>query len=125
MQYNATTPKEYLAQLEPDWRNEKLNEVRDLIFKNGPELQEGIEYKMLSYGSNELTLFNLNAQKGYVSLYVGHIDKVPDARELLSKFDLGKGCIRIKKSVVLEETQLETFIERAIETWRAGNDIGC
>lgn len=125
MQYNASTPEEYLAQLEPDWRNEKLNEVRDLIFKHGPEMQEGIEYKMLSYGSNELTLFNLNAQKGYVSLYVGHIDKVADARELLSPFDLGKGCIRIKKSVKLEETQLETFIMRAIETWRAGNDIGC
>ena len=125
MLYNATTPEEYLSQLEEDWRKEKLKQVRAMILNNGPELVEGIEYKMLSYGNGQQSLFNLNAQRNYVSLYIGTIDKVDNGRALLTEFDLGKGCIRIKKKVNLNETQLDVFIREAIELWKKGKDLGC
>ena len=125
MQYEAKTPEEYINELEDDWRKEKLIAIREMIMRNEPELVEGIEYKMLSYGNGEKNIFHLNAQRAYVSLYVGTIDKVENARELLKDFELGKGCIRIKKSQELEKTSLNAFISEVIRHWREGKDTDC
>jgi uncharacterized protein YdhG (YjbR/CyaY superfamily) len=73
MQYDAQTPKEYLEMLEDDWRKERLLEVRQLILDLAPELTETVRYKMLTYEAGEQFIFGLNAQKGYVSLYIGAI----------------------------------------------------
>ena len=124
MQYDVKTPTEYIAILEEDWRKEKLLLIRDMILRHAPELKEKILYKMLCYG-NEEGVFALNAQKGYVSLYVGTILKIDQAKELLAGFDTGKGCIRIRKSIDLQHTQLETFIVKTIAMWRNGEDISC
>ncbi len=125
MQYDVNSPAEYMAQLENDWRREKLELVRQMIQQHGPELEEGIEYKMLAYGKAGKSAFHLNAQRNYVSCYIGDIAKVAGGRELLQGFDLGKGCIRIKKSNDLATSGLEEFIQRAIAIWRAGGDIAC
>ena len=125
MQYEVKTPSEYLERLDIDWRREKLIQVRELIKKHDPDLDEGIQYKMLSYSKNGKSIFNLNAQKAYVSLYVGTIHKVDDAQELLKDFDTGKGCIRIKKKSEIQETGLEEFIQRTIELWKKGGDTDC
>lgn len=125
MQYSAKNPKQYLDQLEEDWRKEKLLAIREMILAEEPKLQEGLEYKMLRYGSDDSSIFHLNAQKNYVSLYVGNIEKIDNGRELLKGLDLGKGCIRVKRSVNLEETQLQEFISKAITAWKAGEDVSC
>ena len=125
MQYEAKTPSEYLKELENDWRKVKLQEVRKLIKNNGPSLQEGIEYKMLSFGNGEKNIFHLNAQSAYVSLYVGNIDKVENAQDLLRAFDKGKGCIRIRKSIDLSKTGLEAFIKKTIDLWEKGGNTDC
>ncbi len=125
MQYKANTPEEYINELEDDWRKEKLKQVREMIKTNDPELVEGIEYKMLGYGNSEKSIFHLNAQRVYVSLYVGDIDKVANARELLGGLELGKGCIRIKKNQELGKTNLNAFISRVIDLWREGKDTDC
>ena len=125
MQYEVKTPSEYLERLDNDWRREKLIQVRELIKKHDPNLDEDIQYKMLSYSKNGKSIFNLNAQRAYVSLYVGTINKVDDAQELLKDFDTGKGCIRIKKNFEIQETGLEEFIKRTIELWKKGGDTDC
>ncbi|MGI9544842.1 MAG: iron chaperone [Cyclobacteriaceae bacterium] len=125
MLYNVETPGEYLDELEKDWRKVKLLEVREMIKKNGPELTEGIKYKMLSYEYADKLIFSLNAQQAYVSLYVGTVDKVENARKLLEEFNIGKGCIRIKKSIDLPESNLEKFIAMTIEVWRKGGETDC
>ena len=125
MKYEAKTPSEYLEQLENDWRKDKLEQVREMIKEHGPHLIEGIEYKMLSYGNSEKNIFHLNAQKGYVSLYVGDINKVENAKELLKDFDKGKGCIRIKNKVNISESGLEEFIKQTIELWKKGGNTDC
>ena len=58
MQYEATTPKEYLEKLEDDWRKVKLEEIREMIKNQRTSLKEGIEYKMLSYGFKEKNIFS-------------------------------------------------------------------
>ena len=125
MQYDVATPSDYINALEEDWRKPKLLAIRQMILDNGPHLKEDIEYKMLSYQDQTTTNFCLNAQKGYVSLYVGNISKVPDSEELLKEFNMGKGCIRIKKSVAVEGTQLEEFIRRVIKIYREGGEVDC
>ncbi|GAA4272895.1 DUF1801 domain-containing protein [Aquimarina gracilis] len=85
--------------MEEDWRKEKVILIHNMILKE-QGLKEYINYKMLAYGDGKQEpLLHLNAQKNYVSLYVGNIDKVEKARELLNPFDMGKGCIRIKKTL--------------------------
>ena len=125
MQYEAKTPGEYLEKLESDWKKDKLEQVREMIKKQGPHLNEAIEYKMLSSGDNEKSIFHLNAQRAYVSLYVGNIDKVENAQELLKDFDRGKGCIRIKKKVNISESGLEEFIKQTVELWEKGGNTDC
>ena len=125
MLYDVKTPAEYFQVLEKDWRKEKLMNIRQLIMKYAPEIEEGIEYKMLGYGTAGLPLFNLNAQKNYVGLYVGTIKKIDPDGKLLAGIDCGKGCIRIKKTTPVEGSQIEEFIKQAIDHWRAGGDSSC
>ncbi|WP_377890356.1 iron chaperone [Alkalihalobacillus sp. R86527] len=125
MQYEVDTPEEYFEALEDDWRKDKLLKIRQFILQNGPELNEGIQYKMLCYGDESFNLFHLNAQKSYVSVYVGNVEKIENAKHLLNGLDYGKGCVRIKKSVKLEDSGIEDFLKKTIETWKAGKDTSC
>ncbi len=123
MQYQADNPQAYLQELEEDWRKEKLGQVRNLILGHDVNLEECIEYKMLAFGDGQSNVFHLNAQKAYVGLYVGNIDKIEGGRELLAGYNLGKGCIRIKKNNDL--APLAEFIQKAIDFWKAGGDTSC
>lgn len=125
MLYDVENPGEYLTALEDDWRKPVLLQIRDIIITKAPELDEGIEYKMLAYSGNGKTLFHLNAQKDYVSLYVGNIDKVDPEKQTLQGLSLGKGCIRFKKTTNPGKTNIDQFIERAVNLWRKGNDLDC
>lgn len=125
VQYDVKTPQEYLAALEEDWRKDTLLHLRQMIQTAAPEAEEGLAYKMLSYGIGTEQFIALNAQKHYVSLYVGDIEKVPDSQSLLEGFNLGKGCVRVRKTQVLDDTGIEQFIQNAAAMWREGQDIQC
>ena len=125
MQYDVTTPGAYLDALEADWRCETLVQLRAQILEHAPELVEGIDYKMLSYRDDTGIVFSLNAQKHYVSLYVGNASTIDPDGALLAGLERGKGCIRFKKSVAVESTRIDAFIARAAELNRQGVDTGC
>ena len=125
MQYNVRTPQEYLAALDDDWRREKLETLRIIIHSHGPDLVEGINYKMLCYRDSRGILFHLNAQKNYVSLYVGDAKKVDPDGSLLGSLNVGKGCIRFSKSTAISDTGIGEFVRRAIDMWKRGEDVAC
>lgn len=125
MQYDVTTPDAYLEALESDWRRDTLLQLREIIRAKAPELVEGIDYKMLSYRDSEGIVFGLNAQKHYVSFYVGNASVIDPDGSLLAGLDHGKGCIRFKKSVAVSKTRIASFIARAAELNRRGVDTGC
>jgi uncharacterized protein YdhG (YjbR/CyaY superfamily) len=125
MQTDVKTPAEFLNAQEDDWRLERLNHIRSLIKEKAPGLTEGINYKMLSYEDAQGTAFHLNIQKGYVSFYVGDISKVDPYGEMLAGLNVGKGCIRFKKTAKLESTQFDQFFEKAYDMWQQGKDIDC
>ena len=125
MQYDAKTPNEYFDLLKADWRKEKLLEIRALIRKHGPELDESIKYGALIFGSAKGDAFGLNAQKSSVNLYVGTASKVDPDRALLTGLNVGKGCIRFSKTKAIGSTRIEEFIVKALGMWRRGEDYGC
>ena len=123
MQYDVETPEAYLALLTDDWRRSRLLELRDLLLGNG--LEECIRYKMLGYRLGDEILFQLNAQKSYVSLYVGEIAKIDPDGSILKVTSHGKGCIRFSKSTTVPESGVARFVERALELGRQGVYLGC
>jgi len=125
MQSAETTPAEYLAGLESGWRRETLLELRKLLATEAPEAIEGMAYGMLSYTYDGRALFHLNAQKNYVSLYVGDTRKVDPEGSLLEGLDRGKGCIRFKKSTRVAETGIRAFIAETARMAAEGLDTYC
>lgn len=125
MQYDADDPEEYLKSLSSDWRKEKLEELRALILNQSEDWEECINYKMLCYRLNGNTVFHLNAQKGYVSLYVGNIKKIDPENTLLCDLNVGKGCIRFTKSKEVCSARIDEFIARSIELSTKGVDLSC
>jgi uncharacterized protein YdhG (YjbR/CyaY superfamily) len=125
MQYDARTPEEYLNGLEDDWRKPKLLALREMILSKDSSIEEGINYKMLCYRDDQGVIFHLNAQKNFVSLYIGNASKVDIDGSLLKGIDRGKGCLRFKKSTELSETQIDVFIAKTITMWKEGKDIYC
>ena len=125
MQYEVKTPAEYMSALEDDWRRVKVEEIRQIVKDKAPDITEGINYKMLSYGEKDNIVFHLNAQKNYVSFYVGDTAKIDPTGELLEGINCGKGCLRFKKSLAISDTRLDEFIGKTIALWRAGEDVSC
>jgi len=125
MLYNVNSPSDYIDRLDDDWRLQKLQEIRSIIKQNAPQLEERIHYKMLGYGIGDTYVFHLNAQRAYVSLYVGNASRIDTTGELLQGLNVGKGCIRFSRSKKVAETRIDEFIARAFEMWRNGENIDC
>ncbi len=125
MQYDADTPQNYLDQLEEDWRKNKLLTLRQIILDTAPQASERIHYKMLGYGQNDNWLCHLNAQKHYVSLYLGNIQVLDPDGSLTTDLNMGKGCIRLSKSVEITNTHIPELLQRAVVRWQKGEASGC
>ena len=122
--YSADSPEGYLAQLDEDWRKEKLLALRELTFRLCPDdWVECTHFKMLGYGPQGDPIMHLNAQKGYVALYVGDVERIDPGRELLGGVNCGKGCVRFKKKDEIGEN-VEAFLEKYMEFKRAGVSLG-
>jgi len=125
MQYDVSSPLEYVEALDLDWRKEKLLQLRDIILHQDSEIQESISYKMLCFKLNNSVLFHLNAQRGYVSLYCGNTKKIDPNEDLLKGLNIGKGCIRFSKTKDISKTDIEKFIKLAVLLHKEGRDLGC
>ena len=97
MQYDADTPEEYLALLDDDWRRERLLAIREM-FLNVPGVEEGIGYKMLAYQRGTDTFAHLNAQKAFVGVYLGDLERLDPGSKIRGKMSCGKSCVRVRKS---------------------------
>jgi hypothetical protein len=80
---------------------------------------------MLCYRLNNLVLFHLNAQKGYVSLYCGDSKKIDPDGIFLTGLNIGKGCIRFSKSKDVSKTAIEDFIKQTIVLSKECHNLDC
>lgn len=120
MQSKADTPKAYLDSL-PEERKRPMNELRKQIVKNLPKgFEEGMLYGMLGYyvphaiypagyhvtPESPLPFINIASQKNFIAVY--HMGLYADkklldwftkeyAKQMKTKLDMGKSCIRFKK----------------------------
>lgn len=102
MIHDAANPAEYLDALEADWRKERLLVIRD-IFLAVPGVAEGMKYKMLGYDVGDKGLGVLNAQKGYVSVYMDPLTALDPDGTLLAGMDYGRSCLRVKKRTDMDK----------------------
>jgi uncharacterized protein YdhG (YjbR/CyaY superfamily) len=120
MQSKAATVDEYFEGL-PDERKKPMTELRKTILKNLPKgFKEGMSYGMVGYvvphskypagyhcdPKLALPFMSIASQKNFVALYHMGIYANPKlqkwftdeyAKQVPSKLDMGKGCIRFKK----------------------------
>lgn len=108
----ATTVQEYLDTVPPE-QQEAMHVLHELIKKTVPSLKPHLASAMIGYGSfpyrnsrtkkmMEWPVLGLVARKQYISLYVcavrdGKYVAESHAKELGSRVDVGKSCIRIRK----------------------------
>lgn len=117
MIHEAATPKEYLDRLLDDWRKSRLLAIRELLLA-APNTSETMRYKMLGYDIGEKHLAVLNAQKGYVSLYMDPLADLDPDGSLLDGMDYGRSCLRVKKTTEL--ARVEALIQNRIQLVLAG-----
>jgi len=125
MQYDVTSPQEYLEAIDDDWRKEKGIQLRKIILSSADDIKEGINYKMLSYADDGGTICHLNAQKNYVGLYIGDAKLIDVDGSLLQGINCGKGCVRFKKSNDVETPNIKAFIARKVQMHKDGVDFSC
>ena len=120
MQYDATSPENYIEQL-PEDRKGPLQKLRKTIKANLPKgLEEGMNYKMIGYyvphsvypagyhcdTKLPLPFMNIASQKNFVAFY--HMGMYANKalldwfvaeypKHCKSKLDMGKSCVRFKK----------------------------
>ncbi len=121
MQSKATTVDAYIAEL-PEDRQKAISELRKVIKKNMPKgFKEGMGYGMMGWSvphsiypagyhcnpKDPLPFMGLASQKNFIAVY--HMGVYADpkllkwfqdahAKASLKKLDMGKSCIRYKKS---------------------------
>ena len=119
MQYNATSPEDYINQV-PEERQPVLKKLRSEIIKNLPNgFQEGIQYGMIGYyvphtiypagyhctPSEPLPFMSFASQKNSINVYhMGIYSQKPlydwfiaeYPKHCKRKLDIGKSCIRFK-----------------------------
>lgn len=120
MQYQATTPQEYIDQL-PEDRKEAVSKIKAILKEHLPDgFEEGMLYKMPAFfvphslypdgyhckPSDPLPFINVASQKNFVALYhMGLYAKkelydwfvAAYPKHCKYKLDMGKSCIRFKK----------------------------
>ena len=111
MIHEAANSEEFLSVIEDDWRKERLLEIRD-IFLAVPKVQEAMQYKMLHYSVGAASLGLLNAQKGYVAIYMDDLAALDPDGTLRVGLVCGKSCVRVKKRTDME--RVRALIERRV-----------
>ena len=129
-QLRASTPAEYIAQLEEP-RRADVSALHALIRKIAPKLEPFIHAGMLAYGrwhykyatGREGNLFRIGvaSNKNYISLYISAGDELgyiaEQYKEALPKANIGKACVRFKRLSDLDQVALKKIIRHGV---RAG-----
>jgi len=127
-QLKASTPAEYLAQLEEP-RKTEVAALDALIRQAAPKLEPFILSGMLGYGpwhykyasgrEGDSCRIGVASNKNYISLYVSAADAcgyiAERYREALPKANIGKSCVRFKRLGDLDEGALRKLIREGAQ----------
>ncbi|MEH6537012.1 MAG: DUF1801 domain-containing protein [Psychroserpens sp.] len=141
MQYEATSPEDYISQL-PEERQAPIKKIRRIILDNLPEgLEEQMSYGMLGFviphsvypdgyhcdTKLPLPFMNLASQKNFIAiyhmgmyakkeLYDWFVSEYP--KHCKYKLDMGKSCVRFKKIDDIPYDLIEQLIGKmSVDEW--------
>ena len=128
-QSNASTPTEYIAQLEEP-RRKDIADLHKLIRKTVPGLKPHIQAGMLAYGpfryrtgsGKEQDWFRVGvaSNKAYISLYACAADDrgyvAERYKKRLPKASIGKSCVRFKRLSDVDSKQLQALLKETAKT---------
>ena len=119
-------PDDYIDALEQPRRGE-IRELHDLIRQTVPDLEPHVASGMLGYGpfhyryasgrEGDASLLALSSRKNHISLYVlcttetGYLAE--QYAERLPKADIGKSCVRFKRTADVDRDALRELIAEA------------
>ena len=103
----------YLEEVQPN-RKEALVQLRALIFKIVPDVEESMKYNMPTYDYAGEGLCAFASQKQTMSLYMD-VDLVEEHADELSHLDVGKSCIRFTKLEKLPLDTVEQILKETVE----------
>ena len=123
---DAPTPEEYIDRLEEPRRSD-IRSLHELITRTAPDLEPHIASGMLAYGryhyrsksGSEGDWFHIGlaSNKRYISLYVMATDPqgggylAESYRDRLPKADIGRSCVRFKRTGDVDTATLVELIE--------------
>jgi uncharacterized protein YdhG (YjbR/CyaY superfamily) len=141
MTYPANSPEEYISII-PEDKKEAISKLREIILNNIPDgYQETMSYGMIGYVVPKtiypngyhcdtklpLPFISIAAQKNHISLY--HLGIYAN-QEILNwfvseyskvsktKLDIGKGCIRFKKTENIPFQLIEELVKKiSVQEW--------
>lgn len=102
----------YLEGLKPN-RKEALEQLRALVFKTVPEVEESMKFNMPTYDYAGEGLCAFASQKQYISLYMD-VDSVAEHSDELSHLNVGKSCIRFTKIEKLSLDTVELILKETV-----------
>ncbi len=128
-QLKASTPTEYIAQLEEP-RRKDIADLHKLIRKAVPSLKPHIQAGMLAYGpfhfrypsGREGDWFRVGvaSNKAYISLYACAADDrgyvAERYKKRLPKASIGKSCVRFKRLSDLDPKVLQALLKETART---------
>lgn len=124
----AKTPDGYLGLIDEP-RKTEIRKLHSLILKTVPNLKPFILVGMIGYGKfhfkyksgreGEWSIIALASQKNYISLYVCSVkdgNYLPEVyKNKLSKANIGRSCIRFKKTEDIDLKIIEKILKEAEE----------
>jgi len=152
MKSDATTVKDYLAELPKD-RRRAMSAVRATIRRHLPRgYEEGMQFGMIgyyvplkrypkTYNKQPLCYAALASQKNYMAVYLNNIYGDPELERWFTeayratgkRLDMGKSCVRFKRledlpidliAEAIAKTPVDTFIETYEEAQAASASRG-
>ena len=130
----AKTPDEYIDLIQDPERKEEMIKLDKLIRKALPNLDRFIIAGMIGYGKfhyksksgreGDWSIIALASQKNYISVYVcateGDKYVTEDYVTKLPKADIGKSCIRFKRTSDIDLGVLEDVIKKGVQVMKEG-----
>lgn len=141
MTYNVSSPAAYIAAISED-RRAAFEKLRETIVENIPDgFREGISYGMIGYivphelyppgyhcdPKLPLPFVSIAAQKNFIALYHMGLYAMPDLldwfvseypKHTKSKLDMGKSCIRFKKTADIPFELIARLMQRiGVDEW--------
>lgn len=141
MTYNVSSPAAYIAAISED-RRAAFEKLRETIVENIPDgFREGISYGMIGYivphelyppgyhcdPKLPLPFVSIAAQKNFIALYHMGLYAMPELldwfvseypKHTKSKLDMGKSCIRFKKTADIPFELIARLMQRiGVDEW--------